>query len=117
MEDIFERLAKSEFRSKFKLSKKDKAYIEEKGFDTIRRHAHDFIARRIAPAFIKNDGKQTPMRNHPVFTAQHATACCCRGCISKWHGFSKGRTLTAAEQAYLVDIIMEWINRQLAKQG
>ena len=28
-----------------------------------------FIAKRIAPADIPNDGKQTPMRGHPVFTA------------------------------------------------
>ena len=115
--DIFERLAKSEFRSKFKLSDKDTAYIEEKGLDTIRRHAEDFIAKRIAPAVIKNDGKQTPMKNHPVFVAQHATACCCRGCISKWHGFTKGRQLTADEQSYLGEIIMEWITRQMAKSG
>lgn len=110
-DDIFERLAKSEFRSRFKLSKKDLAYIEEKGLDTIRSHAEDFIAKRIAPADIKNDGKQTPMKNHPVFVAQHATATCCRGCISKWHNFPKGRALTEQEQAYLVDIIMEWIIR------
>lgn len=112
--DIFERLAASEFRSKFKLSKKDKAYIEEKGIDTIRKHAVDFISKRIAPANIKNDGKQTPMKNHPVFTAQHATATCCRGCIAKWHGFPRGRELTAKEQEYIVNIIMEWIQKQIS---
>ena len=40
----------------------------------IRQHAQDFIAKREAPAFIPNDGKQTPMKGHPVFIAQHATA-------------------------------------------
>lgn len=116
-DDIFERLAKSEFRSRFKLSKKDMAYIEEKGLETIRRHAEDFISKRIAPAYIKNDGKQTPMKNHPVFVAQHATATCCRGCISKWHHLPKGRILTDREQAYLVDIIMEWIIRRMENNG
>ncbi len=112
-DEIFDRLSKSDFRKKFKLNPKDRMYLEQKGFETIRRHAEDFISKRVAPADIPNDGKQTPMRGHPVFTAQHATATCCRGCISKWHKFPKGVQLTKEQQEYLVDLIMEWINRQV----
>lgn len=112
-DDIFARLAKSDFRSKFKLKEKEFKYIEEKGLDVIRSHAADFIAKRIAPAYIKNDGKQTPMKGHPVFIARHATATCCRGCINKWHHFPKGVDLSQSQQEYLVNIIMEWISRQL----
>lgn len=112
-DEIFDRLGKSDFRKKFKLSPKDRLYLEQKGFDTIRSHAVDFIEKRVAPADIPNDGKQTPMRGHPVFTAQHATATCCRGCISKWHKFPKGVQLTKEQQEYLVDLIMEWIKRQV----
>ena len=86
-------LKKSKFRSKFKLSRKDRVYIDTKGLETIRDHAYQFINSRVAPDFPKNDGKQTPMRGHPVFIAQHATATCCRGCISKWHSIEKGRAL------------------------
>ena len=81
MTDIFDKLAKSDFRSKFKLKQKDKDYIFQKGLNTIEQHAYDFISKRLAPADIPNDGKQTPMKGHPVFIAQHATACCCRGCL------------------------------------
>ena len=109
---IFERLAKSKFRSRFKLRDKEKQYIQDKGLDKIRSHAEDFISKRLAPADISNDGKQTPMRGHPVFIAQHATATCCRGCLEKWHKIPKGRNLTDVEQKYIVDIIMEWIKRQ-----
>lgn len=112
-DEIFDRLSKSDFRKKFKLSPKDRLYLEQKGFDTIRSHAVDFIAKRIAPADIPNDGKQTPMRGHPVFIAQHATATCCRGCINKWHKFPKEVQLTKEQQKYLVDLIMEWIKRQV----
>lgn len=112
-DEIFDRLSKSDFRKKFKLSQKDRLYLEQKGFDTIRSHAVDFIAKRIAPADIPNDGKQTPMRGHPVFSAQHATATCCRGCINKWHKFPKEVQLTKEQQKYLVDLIMEWIKRQV----
>ncbi len=112
-EKILEKLSHSKFRSKFKLSEKDKAYIHTKGLDIIEEHARDFILKRIAPAIIPNDGKQTPMKNHPVFVAQHATACCCRGCIEKWHHFKKGVELTSSEQDYLVKLIMEWLKKQL----
>lgn len=112
-EDLFERLGKSKFRSRFSLKQADKDYVRNKGMDTIREHAYDLIGKRLAPAEIPNDGKQTPMRGHPVFLAQHATACCCRGCLSKWHGITAGRALTREEQDYVVSVLMEWIERQM----
>ena len=111
--DILDKLAKSKFRCRFKLKAKELEYIKDKGLDKIRSHACDFIRYRVAPAEPANDGKQTPTRGHPVFIAQHATACCCRGCIEKWHHFPKGVDLTQEQQEYLVSIIMEWINRQI----
>ena len=60
--ELFARLSRSKFRSRFHLTEKDKAYAREKGPDTIRSHAKDFIEKRLAPAEIPNDGKQTPMR-------------------------------------------------------
>ena len=109
---LFQKLGNSKFRSSFHLKQKDIDYINEKGMDTIRQHARDFIAKREAPAVIPNDGKQTPMKGHPVFIAQHATATCCRGCLEKWHKIPKGRVLTEQEQEYVVNVIMEWIKRQ-----
>lgn len=111
--DLFERLTKSDFRSKFHLSNKDKEYIEEKGLATIRKHAEDFVAKRLAPVYIPNDGKQTPMRGHPVFLAQHATGCCCRGCFAKWHHIPAGRQLTNEGQQYAVAVLMAWIEKQM----
>lgn len=110
---LFEKLARSEFRSRFHLSEKDRSYIREKGMETIKRHAADFVAKRLAPAFIPNDGKQTPMRGHPVFLAQHATGCCCRGCFYKWHHIPPGRALTTDEKEYAVSVLMAWIHRKI----
>ena len=112
-EQLFMHLEASKFRSSFHLKEKDIAYIQEKGLDVIREHARDFIAKREAPAYIPNDGKQTPMRGHPVFIAQHATATCCRECIRKWHKLQPGRELSAIQQEYLVDVIMTWIEKEL----
>jgi hypothetical protein len=111
-EQLFDRLGRSKFRSSFHLKQCDIDYINEKGFDKIREHAGDFIAKREAPAFIKNDGKQTPMKGHPVFIAQHATATCCRECIRKWHKLPSGRELSEVQQEYLVDVIMTWIKKE-----
>lgn len=91
---LFEHLDALKFRSSFRLKQKDIDYINEKGSDVIRQHTQDFIAKREAPAFIPNDGKQIPMRGYPVFVAQHATATCCRECIRKWHKMQPGRELS-----------------------
>jgi hypothetical protein len=106
-------LGKSKFRSKFKLSQKDRDYITTKGLETIKDHAYQIINSRVVPAFPKNDGKQTPMKGHPVFIAQHGTATCCRKCIQKWHGIGKGRALGEAEVDFIVALIMGWIERQV----
>jgi hypothetical protein len=106
-------LKRSSFRSKFTLNDKDLSYIQSKGIDTIRQHALDFITARVAPESPKNDGKQTPMKGHPVFLAQHATATCCRSCIQKWYGIEKGRKLTGEEIGFLVDLIMGWIEGEM----
>ena len=106
-------LKKSKFRSKFRLSQKDRDYIATKGIKTIKEHAYQFINARVASDFPKNDGKQTPMRGHPLFIAQHATATCCRGCISKWHGIEKGRVMSETEVVFIVALIMGWIGEQL----
>lgn len=95
---LFEWLDNSKFRSSFHLKQKDIDYINEKGLETIRQHAKDFIAKREAPEYIANDGKQTPMRGHPVFIAQHATATCCRECIRKWHKMQPGKELSQVQQ-------------------
>ena len=112
IDDALEKLSKSKFRSSLHLKAKDIAYIDEKGMDTVRRHAEDFIEKKLAPAYPENDGKQTPMKNHPVFIAQHACACCCRGCLEKWYKVPKGRELTKAQQEKIVNLLMAWIQTE-----
>ena len=108
-------LSKSKFRNSFHLKSKDLIYINTVGINKIREHAYDFINKRLAPELIENDGHQTPMRNHPVFIAQHATATCCRGCLNKWYKIPKDRRLTDSEIDFIVAIIMQWINNEISK--
>ncbi len=115
LDRMFYRLAKSKYRGKFSLSEKDLRYIERKGLDVIREHAYEFVQKRIAPAQPEKDGRQTPMRTHPVFVAQHATGTCCRLCLKKCHRIERNRELSEAEIDYIVYIIMSWIERDMEK--
>lgn len=112
IEEALVKLSNSKFRSSFHLSRKDISYIDEKGMDTIRKHCEDFVAKRLAPAVIPNDGSQTPMRGHPVFLAQHACACCCRGCLFKWYRVKPGTELNEIQQKKIVNLLMTWIEKE-----
>ncbi|RLM07224.1 DUF4186 domain-containing protein [Gibbsiella quercinecans] len=116
-EALWQRLQNSPFRAKFRLNPKDQHYFADKGMPIILSHARDFIDRRLAAAYPKNDGKQTPMRGHPVFVAQHATATCCRGCLAKWHGIAQGKALNEAQKDYIVQVIALWLARRAAGGG
>ena len=109
MDELFTALGRSRFRSRFRLRGKEAEYLRQRGIETVLEHAQQFVRDRLADAEPANDGKQTPMRNHPVFIAQHATATCCRGCLEKWHHIPKGRALTETEVAYLVAVIERWL--------
>jgi len=114
-EAVFQRLAASPFRQRFHLGPKEYSYCQDKGAADISRHAADFVASRLAPSEPQNDGKQTPMRGHPVFIAQHATATCCRGCLEKWHHTPAHTEMSKIQQDYTVTIIMHWLNIEMQR--
>ena len=113
IDEVFRRLAAAPFRRKFKLIGRERAYVETWGLAAVMKHGAKFIAERLAPAFPRNDGKQTPWRNHPIFVAQHATATCCRGCLEKIHEIAKGHELTEGERAHVLRAIERWIAEQV----
>jgi hypothetical protein len=112
IEEALNKLEKSKFRSSFHLTKKEKAYLEEKGMDVMRSHAKDFVRQKLAPANPINDGKQTPMHGHPIFKAMHATGCCCRGCLNKWYKVPLHQELNEAQQEKIVNLLLAWIDKQ-----
>jgi hypothetical protein len=112
LDQVFPLLQTSAFRRRFRLGPRERAYLGERGLDTVLSHARKFVAERLAPAVPVNDGKQTPYRGHPAFVAQHATACCCRGCLKQWHGIPWGRPLTAAEQEHVIAALERWLRAE-----
>ena len=116
IEKLLDSLAKSKFRGSFHLNSKMKDYVKEKGIDKIKSDVYDLIEKRLAPANPLNDGKQTPMRQvHPVFIAQRACGCCCRGCLERIHHIPKNKELSKSEIDYIVEVIMTWIKREMLK--
>ena len=111
-----EKLERSKFRSSFHLTKKELAYLEDKGMEVMRRHAENFVRQKLAPADPINDGKQTPMHGHPVFKAMHAPACYCRSCLNKWYRVPLHRELTESEQQRIVNLLMAWIDRAISSE-
>ena len=112
IDELFSALGRSKFRSRFRLSGKDAEYFKQNGMAAILEHARDFVMRRLAEANPANDGKQTPMRNHPVFIAQHATGTCCRKCLQKWHYISRGKSLTEEQIDYIIEVLKRWFSGQ-----
>ena len=117
LDEVFGRLAGSPFRQRFRLTARDHLYLRQKGIATVATHAAAFVGDRLGPAHPSRDGKQTPFRGHPVFTAQHATATCCRGCLAKWHGIERGRVLSEDEVAHAVAAIVRWLEQQDQQEG
>lgn len=110
---ILQKLNTSKFRSSFRLKQKDFDYINQKGLQVIEQHCRDFIDNRLANIQMFKDGKQTPMRGHPVFIAQHATASCCRQCLYKWHKIEPTHILIKPEKEFIFNLIMTWIKNEM----
>ena len=116
LDDLFAALASNKFRSRQRLNREDRAYLGGKSLSVLIGHARTFVTERLAPAEPDNDGRQTPMRGHPVFVAQHATATCCRGCLAKWHQIAKGKALTEDEVRYVLTVITRWLVAEGAQE-
>jgi hypothetical protein len=113
IDDRLDAIGRQPFRASFRLRGRERAIVQLRGIAAVRAHAEELFAQRVAPAQPHKDGRQTPYRGHPVFVAQHATATCCRTCLERFHEIPKGHTLDAHEQAYAVDVICRWIEREL----
>ncbi len=113
LDDLFLALGRSKFRRRQRLDAKDRAYLESKSLAVALEHGRRFVRERLAAAEPKNDGRQTPMRGHPVFVAQHATAACCRGCLAKWHDIARGRPLSEEQVEYLLRVLERWLGDAL----
>jgi len=109
------KLARAKLLSKFDMGEPEIEYVNSRGLDILELHAADFIKKRLAPAEPKNDGRQTPLKGHPVFVAQHATGTSDRERLEKFHGIRQGIELSEKQIKYVVNIIIRWIEEKTAQ--
>ncbi len=69
LEELLAALSRSSFRRRFRLGPKDAAYLRQRTLPVVLEHGRQFVLKRLAAAEPPNDGRQTPMRGHPVFVA------------------------------------------------
>lgn len=107
------KLSRSAFRGRFKLNEEMRSLVEQNGLQVLRDFALNRVATCLAPANPPNDGHQTPLKGHPVFLAQHATATCCRTCLNHWWRVTVGVEMTIEQQIKIVNLQMAWIEMQM----
>jgi hypothetical protein len=108
-----QKLARAKQISSPAMGEPEKEYVLSRGTDILRLHATDFVKKRLAAAAPKNDGRQTPLKGHPVFIAQHATGTSDREKLEKFHGIKAGSELSEKDVAYVVSVILRWIQEQV----
>ena len=109
------KLSRSKVIENLDMGESEIEYVKSRGVDILQLHAADFVRKRLAPAEPKNDGRQTPLKGHPVFIAQHATGTSDRQKLAKFHGIEKGVELTDKDISYVVDVIIRWIEEQIGE--
>ena len=116
MDELFEALSHSAFRSKFRLSYADRTYAETRNDELLKKHAKEILHDRIGSANPKKRRQTDAVQGtSDLYCAARRPDACCRGCLYKWHGIDKGRELTEEELNTLSDVILEWIHRDLQK--
>ena len=112
--ELFQELSQSKFRTRFKLNDRERQYLTTKGLDTVVHQAESFIKEKLAPAHPQNDGRQFPENGHPVCVALHAVGGSSRNNLARWHAIERGRSLDDLEVEYLVSVVKTWLGKQIS---
>ena len=89
-------------------------HARRKGRIRLRETAAKQLRRSIGAEQPFRDGQQTTMKGgNIIHDAQHALACCCRGCLEYWHGIPKGAELTQDQIDYFTDLVMRYVDDRM----
>ena len=110
---ILLQLSKSPFHSEIFLSEKERKYYLSHGTEEIQKETEEVIRDSLYHVVPKEKDVHTKKWGKPVYTAQRATGCCCRKCLYEWHNIPTNRKLTENEFKYIVDLLMEWLKRDM----
>ncbi|MFH6780890.1 MULTISPECIES: DUF4186 family protein [Methylobacterium] len=89
------------------------ALVRKKGVDRVLSGISSRVASSIGKKANGFDGRQTKLEGNVIFYAQHATATCCRKCLSYWHDIPADRDLNPKESKYCEDLIVAYLRERL----
>jgi hypothetical protein len=89
----------------------------EKGYSGLKENLESLFHRKIMREFNKiGDRRQTSMLNGTIVEwARHATGCCCRRCVSYWHGIPLNVRLAEDDVEYFTNLSLRYISLRLPK--
>jgi hypothetical protein len=90
-------------------TERERNYAKRKGRIGMRIAAEKRIRSSVGAKDPFRDGAQTPWAGHILYSAQHATATCCRTCIAEWHGIPTGRALSKDEIDYVTELVCRYV--------
>lgn len=106
------------------LTERARKYALRKGLSGLRVRVPRQLESRLGKVKSENawDGRQTPGhkqigRANAIDWAQHATATCCRVCLSYWHGIDVESPLTGEDYEYLSELVMRYLQHKLPDMG
>ncbi len=110
---ILLQLSKSPLYSDIFLTQKERNYYIAHDWEELRRETEEIVRKNLFHTVSKEKDHHCRQWGHPVYTAQRATACCCRKCLYEWHNIPPNRKLTEREVLYVTDLLMEWMKRDI----
>ena len=95
--------------------------FDEKALERARRKGLQGVMEAIGPRLRSSirrkangfDGRQTKLEGFVICYAQHATATCCRKCLSYWHDLPADRDLEPVELAYCETLVSAYLKKRL----
>lgn len=102
---------------KEKIEPDDINKAKKKGLNQLRNEIKKRIEKSIGPPSnqIFRDGTQTPYEGNVIFSAQYATATCCRKCVEEWYDIDRNEPLTKNEKEYFETIILKFITERIPR--
>ncbi len=115
LDNLFTRLARSPFRSRFKLGVKERQYCYDKGPDVIDSHAAILLpldSPRRSPKTMASKRQCAGIRCLSPSTPRRPAVA---SVSKKWHNIPAGTPLDDAQQHYIVGVIHHWLVIQMNK--
>lgn len=82
------------------------------GYDVVVESVPDYLAKKMEPLAARFDAVRTPWVGDVRSYARHATATCCRRCLSYWFGINRDHQLTTEELDWATTLVRDYLRQR-----